>query len=226
MKAEEIEFFLLLKERIDNLANSSDVDQGKVSEIFERFLKLSKNHLIQPSLNYSSSNDELKAIKSDTQHIRFAVELMSDCTIDYSFILNSRVQNQLIRDNLRMENSRLSNEIKSDMDRFYSFCTYAFYQIEELINYYYYKNCASFGLFVEHIKLFYPNMKINSEKNISDVKSSIKIKSFEIKFLISKVYEHSFLDNIRITRNTESHRCSIIENLTNEQLFLELRRQK
>lgn len=226
MNPDEIEFLILLKEKIDHIAGRAEVDHEKVSRILGRFLKLSKTHLSVQTPDTQFFNDDLKSIKSDTHHIRFAVELLGDCTINYLFIKNARVQNQLIRDNLRMENSRLSNELKTDIERFYSFCTYAFYQIEELVNYYYYNRCLDFESFLQYIKSFHPYVKLNDEKSINEVKSYIKIKCFELEFKMSELYKYSEIDNIRITRNTESHRCSIIEKEDTEVLLKKLLRIK
>lgn len=222
MKPEEIEFLILLREKINHIASRAEVDQEKVSHILDRFLRLSKDHLSVPAPVVSFSNDELKSIKSDTYHIRFAVDLLGDCSIDYSWITMERVRKQLTQDNLRMENSILSQEI-NESQRFYSFCTYAFYQIEELVNYYYFKKYTleefkklliaknpSFTNFQKQI--------INDSDSLSRIESQKKLFVFENEFYYNQtnpdgslIYYDSVIDKIRRVRNEDSHRCSVIE---------------
>jgi hypothetical protein len=222
MKTEEIEFLILLKERIDRLAKRSDVDQGKVANILERFVKLSNAQMQQPATIVEHSSEELKSIKSDTHHIRLAVNILGDCTIDYSWIANTRVQKQLIQDNMRMESSILSQEV-NESQRFYSFCAFAFYQIEELINFYYFSKYT-----LDDFKTYlisnnstlteYQKKTITDAETLSKIESQKKLYAFENQFFYgqkktdgSPKYYESVIDKIRKIRNEDVHRCSVIE---------------
>jgi hypothetical protein len=147
--------------------------------------------------------------------------------MDFEFVKNERVKNQLIKDNLKMENSRLDIQIKNDTERFYNFCVEAFYQIEELVNYY-------FGMkytFEDFILLISSknNGKIFNQKQLSEITIAEKIFVFEGIFYYGKVdavgqtirYE-STINLIREVRNEDSHRCNIIEE-DSEQILLKFK---
>jgi len=74
--------------------------------------------------------------KTDISEIRKALEMRGDISIDYGFVKDKVVYNQLRVDNLRMENALLNLTLTAK-ERFTSFCINAFFQVENLINYYY-----------------------------------------------------------------------------------------
>ena len=57
--------------------------------------------------------------------------------IDYSFIENERVRNQLICDNIEMSRHRLGK--RTGKVDFEEFCRFATLQIEEMLNYFFYQ---------------------------------------------------------------------------------------
>lgn len=75
-------------------------------------------------------------IFSDIAAIRSALEIRANASITYNFVQNPRLRDQLIIDNLRMENAAL-NLRDPEADRFYVFCVNAFYQVENILNYFY-----------------------------------------------------------------------------------------
>lgn len=77
-----------------------------------------------------------QSIKTDTEYIRKALGIRGIQTINYSVITDDFVRNQLVIDNLRMEDVLLDTTL-SDEDKWYLYCTYAHYQSENLINYFY-----------------------------------------------------------------------------------------
>ncbi len=77
-----------------------------------------------------------QSIKTDTEYIRKILGIRGMQTINYSVISDDFVRNQLIIDNLRMEDVLLDTTL-SDEDKWYLYCTYAHYQSENLINYFY-----------------------------------------------------------------------------------------
>ena len=84
----------------------------------------------------SSTSFVSKNIADDVSAIREALEIRAQNSITYDFVKNQRVRDQLIIDNLRMENSAI-NLRQDEHRRFYLFCVNAFYQIENLLNYYF-----------------------------------------------------------------------------------------
>ncbi len=61
--------------------------------------------------------------------------------IDYNFVENEDVRAKLIKDNVRME-MILLDKVHPEDDKFISFCTAAFHQIENMLNYFYSKRFA------------------------------------------------------------------------------------
>ena len=87
--------------------------------------------LMSNANNNSVSGNTSKDVKT----IREILEIRANASLEYDFVKDERTRAQLIIDNLRMENAAL----KTDYDekrRFYEFCVNAFYQIENVINYY------------------------------------------------------------------------------------------
>ena len=74
-------------------------------------------------------------ISADITAIRSALEIRANSSITYSFVKNQRLRDQLIIDNLRMENAALNLQ-DPEADRFYVFCVNAFYQVENIVNYF------------------------------------------------------------------------------------------
>ena len=84
----------------------------------------------------SSDLPILTSVSSDVSAIRSALEIRATESLKYNFVKVPRLRDQLIIDNLRMENAALNLQEK-ESDRFYIFCVNAFYQLENIINYYY-----------------------------------------------------------------------------------------
>jgi len=137
--------------------------------------------------------------------------------LDYEMITHEKVRNQLVKDNLKMELILMDNIHSSD-DKFISFCTSAFHQIENLLNYYYWKRFPD----VDNLKQFLldnnPAFK-NRWKSLERLTGFQRIRDFDINLLVYLFEkEHYFDKNIyydkeitflREIRNDESHRCSI-----------------
>lgn len=75
-------------------------------------------------------------LKEDVRTIREVLEMRANCSISYDFVSNVAVRQQLLIDNLRMENVVLNLKL-ADYDRFTQFCLNAFYQVENILKYYY-----------------------------------------------------------------------------------------
>jgi RNA-directed DNA polymerase len=140
--------------------------------------------------------------------------------IDYSCIKNSEVKDRLIRDNHKMEQIPLLKN-QTENDKFISFCTSAFHQIENLLNYYYWSKFKSFSQLLEHLLLHNPSFKQryktidnakNNFKKISELNINLIVYLYEKEFFFDKKkYYKQEITKLREIRNDDSHRCSVID---------------
>ena len=139
MDAQKLKFMMSVQLEIDKLEAKLGSNHQDVIASKSLFHTLSQTEIKKKNSQQSKSDccDELIPIKSDTEAIRNHLEIRANVSMDFEFVKNERVKKQLIKDNLKMENSRLDIQIKNDTERFYNFCVEAFYQIEELVNYYF-----------------------------------------------------------------------------------------
>lgn len=214
MDAQKLKFMMSVQLEIDELeaklgSNHQDVIASKAL-----FQKLSQTEIQNKKQEIKNPDllDELTPIKSDTEAIRNHLEMRANVSMDFEFIKNERVKKQLIKDNLKMENSRLNIQIKNDTERFYNFCVEAFYQIEELINFYFVSKHPSP---INYLKE--QNSKIQ-ESDFPKINIASKIFVFEKYFYYNQkdengktIFYESIINLIREVRNEDSHRCSIIE---------------
>ncbi len=164
-------------------------------------------------------------ISQDISEIRTALEIRGNHSIDYDFIKEKRLREQLLIDNYRMENAALNLQEK-EIDRFYIFCVNAFYQVENIVNYYFY--------------ILYPNIndlltviedatKNDGEKgkyrfdrskgqydNIGDIQIVHKINALCNLLFTNDIPVRATLGNLRKIRNEGEHRCQIIWSEKNE----------
>lgn len=217
MDAQKLKFMMSVQLEIDKLeaklgSNHQDVITSKAL-----FHTLSQTEIKKKNSEQSKSDccDELIPIKSDTEAIRNHLEIRANVSIDFEFVKNERVKKQLIKDNLKMENSRLDIQIKNDTERFYNFCVEAFYQIEELVNYFFISKHPTDA--VAYLKT--KNSQINiTELDFLKIEISKKLYVFESLFYYGQIdvngrtirYE-STINLIKDVRNEDSHRCNIIE---------------
>lgn len=240
MDAQKIKFMMIIQLEIDKLESKLGSNHQDVIGTKALFQKLSHNEILKKENENKPSEycDEIHPIKIDTQAIRNHLEIRGNVSIDYDFIKNDRVKKQLIKDNLRMENARLSLT-KDELTRFYEFCINAFYQIEELLNYYYHKKFESDrnGLYTflinnnNHYKILENDdeiMKSAKLKKQSELKNKSldfitvadKITSFSFGFFDIKSgnYSGSTMNSLRLLRNEDLHRCTVIEKNRTEKL--------
>lgn len=169
----------------------------------------------------------------DIQHIKDILCIKADASIDYSFISSEEyphLKRQLVVDNLRMENAILDTRENSEYIRFYNFCTNAFYQIENIVNHYYFVKFPDIQACIDFItnntgyKDAEGNLKRNKDGSvqgrytpkpeqypqiISDIAISYKITAF----LRSNGFDSKkerLLDYLREVRNLGAHRCMSI----------------
>ena len=125
--------------------------------------------------------------------------------IDYSFIENERVRNQLICDNIEMSRHRLGK--RTGKVDFEEFCRFATLQIEEMLNYFFYQKFE--GNQDDIIKYF--SQKINKILNV-DRLTDISLVSKLTAFANEVNLDNRIRINIRKmidVRNSLSHRMTI-----------------
>lgn len=151
---------------------------------------------------------------NDVKAIRNALEIRANPSVTYMFVVERRLRDQLLIDNLRMENSAL-DLAKKENERFYSFCVNAFYQLENILNYYYHKTFPVVGDLLTEIECYtkYESFKFTrtgKETNVSDIVVVHKINAF-----CNKMFPHDTinvtLNLLRKVRNEGEHRCMVIQ---------------
>jgi hypothetical protein len=174
------------------------------------------------SLSKEKSFTETKAIediKKNTTKIVDLLEINPDISIDYSFISHKLLRTRLELDNLRMENVRYDLKEKEEMKRLYDFCINAFYQIENLINYFYFEKYPKIEDLLDHLEqIESTKFQRKYEKNVGDITIATKIFSFNKTYFNQNesIFEGLNIDNLRLIRNEGLHRCTRIKNIENE----------
>lgn len=180
--------------------------------------ELRKALQIKPSVH--SVNIEAN-ITDDVQAIREALEIRANKSIAYDFVRHQRLRDQLIIDNLRMENAALNLQ-QNEKERFYTFCVNAFYQVENIINYYFhetYPNITDLLTIIEHFTSTEVDKQGNSyqfkrngkEQNVASIDIVNKSSALcNILFSGDRNYKLQ-LSNLRKVRNEGAHRCMVIQ---------------
>lgn len=183
---------------------------------FEIALKMKLN-IATPS-NTSSAND---AILEHISAIRQYLGIRANCSISYDFICaknHQNLRNQLIVDNLKMENASLNLQIQDESERFYVFCVNAFYQIENIVNYYFHSKYPNIEDLVTHIKesteiegdyAFNPDNKMKY-KTIADIDMIHKLNAIGNSLFAHKKTNKIVYSYLRRVRNEGAHRCMTI----------------
>ena len=126
--------------------------------------------------------------------------------IDFSDIVEEDVRYTLERDCIEMGKCRFSHF--GQTPSFFDFCKHAFFQIEQLVNYYITrKNEYSFNKSVDYIKKYNEKSRIDGKKTISSITFSDKL--FAIMNQTGMTFElKSILDKVSYARNNSLHRSS------------------
>ena len=160
-------------------------------------------------------------ITDDVQAIREALEIRANKSIAYDFVRHQRLRDQLIIDNLRMENAALNLQ-QNEKERFYTFCVNAFYQVENIINYYFhetYPNITDLLTIIEYFTSTEVDKQGNSyqfkrkgkEQNVASIDIVNKSSALcNILFSGDRNYK-LLLSNLRKVRNEGAHRCMVIQ---------------
>lgn len=155
-------------------------------------------------------------ISSDITAIRSALEIRANASITYSFVKNQRLRDQLIIDNLRMENAALNLQ-DPEADRFYIFCVNAFYQVENIINYFYHTVFPKVESLLKEIEDATQNEKndfkfkrTGKEQNVGSIPVAHKLNAFFNSYLPEEGSLKWSIGTLRQVRNEGEHRCDII----------------
>lgn len=155
-------------------------------------------------------------ITEDISAIRSALEIRVNASLTYSFVRNQRLRDQLIIDNLRMENAAL-NLKEPEADRFYVFCVNAFYQVENILNYYYYTSFPEIDALLKEIEDGTQNEKndfkfrrTGKEQNVGSIPVAHKLNAFFNTYLPEEGSLKWSIGTLRQVRNEGEHRCDII----------------
>lgn len=168
---------------------------------------------------YSS---EMK-IKDDVTTIREALEIRANKSISYDFINDQRLRDQLIIDNLRMENAALNLQ-DDENERFYVFCVNAFYQIENVVNYYYHKiysediNELVSAIVAATKNDKYPYKSMGKEETVGDIAIASKLNAFCNTFFPGDHIKYDY-SRLRQVRNEGEHRCMVNNNKEDRSLY-------
>ena len=159
--------------------------------------------------NYLYISDNVVAIRS-------ALEIRANVSINYDFVKEQRLRDQLIVDNLRMENAAL-NLKEAEADRFYTFCVNAFYQIENIVNYYYHRNYSNINKLLDEIEKYtqsekdeFKFKKTGKEKNVASIRVADKINAFCNRLIPDDKLLKWRIGTLRQVRNEGEHRCAIV----------------
>ncbi len=176
--------------------------------------ELRKRLQIVPSANViyngSSLNEDVAAIRS-------ALEIRANPSITYGFVKEERLRDQLIVDNLRMENAALDFTEKDENHRFYVFCVNAFYQVENILNYFYHKSFPLIDDLLSNIELStqiendsFKFKRTGKEKDVSYIAVVHKINAFCNYYIDNGGSLKWIIGTLRQLRNEGEHRCGII----------------
>ena len=161
-------------------------------------------------------------ITEEISAIRSALEIRANASITYDFVKNQRLRDQLIIDNLRMENAVL-NLKESEADRFYVFCVNAFYQVENILNYFYHTTFPEIDSLLKEIEdgtqAEYNDFKFKrtgKEQNVSSIPVAHKLNAFFNTYLPEENSLKWSIGTLRQVRNEREHRCDIIRHEKDE----------
>jgi len=168
-------------------------------------------------------------MENDIAEIRNALELRGNHSVNYDFILNKRLRDQLLLDNYRMENAAL-NLKENESERFYTFCVNAFYQLENAVNYYFFYKFKDIKELVKVVADFteqepsegfrYGNLTKGTERVVSDIPIAHKINAL-CNILLPDDPIKIRLGTLKQVRNEGAHRCMVIleKKEVNEHLY-------
>ena len=211
------QFIASLQQQIEQLRLPVNRD-GLTALLKQKIAKFGKNVLsteetpeVPVKLEVSVNLEGLiNNLQNEISSIRRIVSLKADISINYEKITNDATKRHLLIDNLSMEQSAL-DVMANDASSIYNFCSKATLQIENLLNYFYWRRYPNFKDLIELLKLYNTSFHNGKEpRKISDVELHSKMNAFEQEFHYPFGIQDSKLIIIRKVRNLDSHRCSVL----------------
>ena len=156
--------------------------------------------------------------KKDLEEIKKILKIRGAQSIDYTFV-DDLTRNQLIMDNIRMEDSILDNSL-SIQDKWYEFCSYTHFQLENILNYYYTKAFKTFDAAQWHVVKFTENgynpYQYNKKHTVcTDIsayhKSTALCNDFFPWVKGAPDYTSSTINKVRKVRNEYVHRSGVTD---------------
>lgn len=200
----------------------------KLKSTIDKIVRLSKQNPefdaeLRKRLEITSSANVVSSqmsICDDVHAIRETLEIRAYNSISYDFILakgNQRLRDQLLIDNLRMENAALNLKEK-ELERFYSFCANAFYQIENVVNFYFsvmFPDIDNLLSFIENAttvdgKYSFKRNANKEYKSVSDIKITYKLNAICTTLFPDDKNIKITYSQLRQVRNEGAHRCMVI----------------
>jgi len=192
----------------------------KLLEFLDEIVKDKDNYWFLEELrNRYGKKINLNSITQNINDIREALQIRGANSIKYEYIKNEALRNQLLVDNLRMENYALELKTLDETERFYNFCVNAFYQIENLINYYYYTVYPNINDLLTQLEnatahSTYPFHRNERQHSVADIVIEKKVNAFCAEFFpynpAADEYTAILLSDLRKVRNEGLHRCDVI----------------
>lgn len=198
---------------------------NKTKSIIDKVIQLSRQNAefgaeLRKRLGMTTSANviyESSDISNDVSVIREALEIRANKSISYDFVNEQRWRDQLIIDNLRMENAALNLQ-KNEAERFYTFCVNAFYQLENIVNYYFYITYPRIEDLLSVVELYtqqessdFQYKRTGTEKNVGDINIVHKLNAIcQILFPDNGQLKRR-LGKLRQVRNEGEHRCMIVQ---------------
>lgn len=200
-----------MDEKIKSTVHKIKILAEQNPEFYREMQKLFSKTASASDVNMNSK------ISSDIAAIRSALEIRANASITYSFVKDQRLRDQLIIDNLRMENAALNLQ-DPEVDRFYVFCVNAFYQAENILNYFYHTVFPDVESLLKKIEDAARDEKNNfnfertgKEQNVGDISFYIKLNTFFNSYLPEEPTLRFSMNTLRKVRNEGEHRCDIIK---------------
>ena len=155
----------------------------------------------------ADGNGSTSANLSKVEHylgLDYAID-SQESLINYSFVKDDRIRNTLEADNREMMRFRYGTRgHKVDFD---SYCCYAHFQAEMLLNYFYYTvNDGDLESIKEHITNNNPEADkyLKNAKSLSAISFAAKLYAFQTQFELGGASYH--INNARKVRNKHFHR--------------------
>lgn len=190
---------------------------NKLLDFIAELAKDKDNAWFVKELSSRYSNGVLPQISRIEKYLALDYGLdSSDSTIDYSFINDVLVRNQLVSDNREMMRFRYG--VRGHKIDFDEFCRFAHLQAEMLVNYYYKTTCSGFQNAKQRISLYNRNVSISD--NYPEIESIAY--GYKLKAIVSELFPpasdssswfsiegqklYFTLCNVKDVRNAQSHR--------------------